>query len=29
MEGSAAGWFFEQQEVKAFKMEMVARALAQ
>jgi hypothetical protein len=29
MEGLAAGCFFEQEEVKAFRKEMVARALAQ
>jgi hypothetical protein len=29
MEGSAAGCFFEQEEVKAFRQETVARALAQ
>jgi hypothetical protein len=29
MEGLAAGCFFEQQEIKAFRREMVARALAQ
>jgi hypothetical protein len=29
MKGSVDGCFFEQEEVKAFRKEMVARALAQ